>query len=70
MTVTNTSAVFHELSLAYVAPHDNQAYVTGSGRGGKSGELACGGGIYKGEILAGQPDGKGQFYASQVLCTL
>lgn len=54
-----------------MVPHTDKAtYVTGSGRGGKTGELVCGGGVFKGEILAGQPDGKGQFYASQVLCTL
>lgn len=39
----------------------------GSGRGGKIGELVCGDGIFKGEVLAGQPNGKGQFFASQVL---
>ncbi|KAA6428969.1 MAG: hypothetical protein FRX49_01079 [Trebouxia sp. A1-2] len=39
--------------------------VTGTGRAGKTGELVCGGGMYKGEILAGQPNGKGQFFTSQ-----
>lgn len=39
---------------------------TGSGKGGKTGELVCEGGIFRGEVLAGQPNGTGQFYASQV----
>ena len=40
--------------------------VTGMGRAGKTGELVCGGGIFKGEVLAGQPNGKGEFFISQV----
>ncbi|DBA90468.1 TPA: hypothetical protein ACH3X1_003733 [Trebouxia sp. C0004] len=40
--------------------------LTGTGRAGKTGKLVCGGGIFKGEVLAGQPNGKGQFFISQV----
>ena len=42
-------------------------FMTGSGKGGKVGDLVCGGGTFKGEVLAGQPNGSGQFYTSQVL---
>ena len=40
--------------------------VIGSGKGGKTGELVCEGGIFRGEVLAGQPNGAGQFLAPQV----
>ena len=40
--------------------------LTGSGKGGSVGELVCGGGTFKGEVLAGQPNGKGQFFTTQV----
>ena len=44
---------------------------TGPGRAGRVGELLCAGGVYKGEALAGQPHGQGQFFAAQVqsVCT-
>lgn len=43
------------------------ACIPGTGKAGKAGELICQGGLYKGEILAGQPNGKGKFFSSQVL---
>ena len=45
------------------------ACIPGTGKAGKVGELICQGGLYKGEILAGQPNGKGNFFSSQVVST-
>ena len=38
----------------------------GPARAGKVGELSCAGGFYRGEVLAGQPHGKGQFFTMLV----